>query len=117
MLFCRLIDLTDVKEERICIKLSFKLGKTQAELHKIHKEAFGDNALGLAQSYERFNLFKKGRMSLDDDERSARPSTGSTPESVEDCDNQRYTTFVTLSNCCMKHFFCNPILFTICTSK
>jgi hypothetical protein len=42
------------------------------------KEAFGDNTLDLTQTYEWFTRFKKGRMSLDDDERSGRPSTGAT---------------------------------------
>jgi hypothetical protein len=46
------------------------------------KETFGDNALGLTQTYEWFKCFKNGRMSVDDDERSGRPSTGSTTENV-----------------------------------
>jgi hypothetical protein len=60
VLFCGLADLTDVKEERICIKVAFKLGKTQAQIRKIHEEEFGDNALGVAQTYERFKRFKRG---------------------------------------------------------
>jgi hypothetical protein len=46
------------------------------------KEAFGDNSLGLTQTYEWFKRFEKGRMSVDDDERSGRPSTGTTAENV-----------------------------------
>jgi hypothetical protein len=46
----RLVKMTDVKERRICIKFCFKLGKTAVETHKILKEAFGDNALGLTQN-------------------------------------------------------------------
>jgi hypothetical protein len=38
------------------------------------KEAFGDNALGLTQTYERFKRFKNWRLSVDNDERSG-PST------------------------------------------
>jgi hypothetical protein len=34
------------------------------------KEAFGDNALGLTQTYKWFKHFKKGWISVDNDERS-----------------------------------------------
>jgi hypothetical protein len=72
--------MTDVKEQRIFIKFCFKLGKMAAETHKMLKEAFGDNALGLSQT-QWFKRFKNGRMSVDD-ERSGRPSTGTTTENV-----------------------------------
>jgi hypothetical protein len=62
--------MSDVKEQRICIKFCFKLGKTFSETHRMLKEAFGDNALGQAQSCEWFKRFKNGWMSVDDEERS-----------------------------------------------
>jgi len=34
------------------------------------KEAFGDNSLGQMQTYEWFKRLKKGRMLVDDEERS-----------------------------------------------
>jgi hypothetical protein len=74
--------MADVKEQRICINFCFNLGNTAAETHKMLKEAFGDNALSLTQTYEWFKRFKNGRMSLDDDERSGRTSTGTTTENV-----------------------------------
>jgi hypothetical protein len=80
-----------------------------AETHKILKEAFGDNALGLTKTYEWFKRFKNGWMSVDDDERSGRPSTGMT-ENVAKCkrlswktEGEQFTTFVTLLNCSMEH--------------
>jgi hypothetical protein len=51
--------MTDVKEQRICIKFCFKLGKTTWK-HTILKEAFGDNALGQTQTYEWFKRFQNG---------------------------------------------------------
>jgi len=42
--------MTDVKEQWICIKLCFKLGKTALETHRMLKEAFGNNALGQTQT-------------------------------------------------------------------
>jgi hypothetical protein len=74
--------MTDVKEQRICFIFCFKLGKTAAETQKMLKETFGDNALGLTQTYVWFKRFKNGRMSVDDDERSGRPSTGTTTENM-----------------------------------
>jgi hypothetical protein len=74
--------MTDVKEKRISIKFCFKLGKTAAETHKMLKEAFGDNALGLTQTYEWFKRFKNGWMSVDDDKRSGRPSSRTTIKNV-----------------------------------
>jgi hypothetical protein len=44
------------------------------------KETFGDNALVQTQTYEWFKRFKKGRISVDDEERSGRPSTGTRPK-------------------------------------
>jgi hypothetical protein len=74
--------MTDVKEQRICLKFCFKLGKTAAETHKMLKEAFGDNALGLTHTCGWFKRFRNGRMSVDDDQRSGRPSTGTTTKNV-----------------------------------
>jgi hypothetical protein len=34
--------ITDVKEQRICIKFCFRLGKTSSETHRMLKEAFGE---------------------------------------------------------------------------
>jgi hypothetical protein len=74
--------MTDVTEQWICTKFCFKLSKTAAETHQMLKEAFGDHSLGQTQTYEWFKRFKKGRMSVDDDERSGQPSTGTTTENV-----------------------------------
>ena len=74
--------MTYVKEQRICIKFCFKLGKTASEIHRMLKEAFGDNALGQMQTYEWFKCFKNRRMSVNDEEHSGRPSTRTTTENV-----------------------------------
>ena len=74
--------MTDVKEQRICIKFCFKLGKTVSETHRILKEEFGDNALGQKKTYECFKRFKNGWISVDNEERSWLPSTGTMRENV-----------------------------------
>jgi hypothetical protein len=85
VLFCDCTDLlkmTDVKEQRIGIKLCFKLGKTASETNRMLNEAFGDNALDQTQTYKWFNHFKNGWMSVDEEECSGRPTTGTTTENV-----------------------------------
>ena len=49
------IEIVDVKEEQVCIKFCFKLGRNTAKTHKILQQAFGDDVLGHTQSYDWFN--------------------------------------------------------------
>ena len=57
------------------------LKKKTAETHRMLQETFGDNAMSRNKTlwYERF---KDGRTSVDDDERSGRTSTNTTPENI-----------------------------------
>jgi len=57
--------MIDVKEQQICIKFHFKLGKMAS--NKMLK-VYGDNALGQTQTYEWFKRFKNRGMLVDDDE-------------------------------------------------
>jgi hypothetical protein len=50
---------------------------------KCSKTAFGDNAMGRAQSFELFSPFKIRETSVEDSESSGRPSAGRTEENVE----------------------------------
>ena len=47
------------------------------------KTAFGEQAVGRSQTFQWFSQFKAGRTSTDDDERSGRPVSSSTPEMIE----------------------------------
>jgi hypothetical protein len=62
--------MVDVKEQCVCIKFCFKLGKSAAKTHQNIKQEFGNDALDQTQTYDWFNRFKNGRTSVDDDERS-----------------------------------------------
>jgi hypothetical protein len=42
---CAIIEMADVKEQRICIKFCFNLNRTAAETHRMPKEALGQQAL------------------------------------------------------------------------
>jgi hypothetical protein len=61
-----IIEMADVKKQRICIKFCFKLNKTVAETHRMLKEAFGEQVLRQARTYESLKCFKDGRESVDD---------------------------------------------------
>jgi hypothetical protein len=73
------IEMSGVKEQRTCIKFCFKLNKTAAETHRMLKEAFGEQSLIQARTFEWFKRFKDGR---EDDKHSGRPSTCTTPEVI-----------------------------------
>jgi len=74
----------DVKlERRANIKFCVKLGKSGAETFKMIRCAYGNEALSRARCFEWHASFKRGRTSLEDDERSGRPCTSSTPKNVE----------------------------------
>jgi hypothetical protein len=72
--------MADDKKQGICIKFCFKLNKTAAETCRMLKEAFGEQALSQARTFEWFKCFKGGRESVDDNKHSARPSACTTPE-------------------------------------
>ena len=78
-----IIEMADFREEIACIKFCFKLGKTAAVCCEMLKTAFGEQAMGRSQTFQWFSLFKAGRTSADDDERSGRPVSSSTPETIE----------------------------------
>ena len=43
-------DMTDFKEQRICIKFCFNIKKNTAETHRVLQEAFGDNAISQSRT-------------------------------------------------------------------
>jgi len=62
-------------EQRICIKLCFKIGKTATETYQLLQQAYGEDAMGRTQVFDWFRRFKKCRTSVESDLRSGRPST------------------------------------------
>ena len=76
-----IIEMADFREQRACIKFCFKLGKTATECYEMLKTAFGKQAMGRSETFQWFSRFKAAR--TDDDERSGRPVSSSTPEMSE----------------------------------
>ena len=67
--------MKDLKEQRVCVKFYFKLGKTATETWKMLQQAFRDECMSRTQCFECYSRFKTGRTSIDEDSRSGRPST------------------------------------------
>ena len=75
--------MADFREQRACIKVCFKLGKTATECYEMLKTAFRKQAMGLSKTFQWFSQFKAGRTSIDGDERSGRLVSSSTPEMID----------------------------------
>jgi len=76
--------MTEVDEQRVCIKFRVRLGKTGSETFETLKQAFGDSCMSRSRSFEWRGRFKNGRTSTANDDRSGRPSTATTPSKVEE---------------------------------
>jgi len=75
--------MADNKEERVCMKFCFLLGKSAAETVLMLQETFKEEALSKTQVYEWYSRFKGGEMSCEDQPRSGRPSTCQNDENLE----------------------------------
>jgi hypothetical protein len=69
-------------EQHVCIKFCVKLGNSAIETLEMLHEAFGDS-LSRTAVFEWHSCLKAGRVSVEDDKRSGRPSSSKTPENVE----------------------------------
>jgi hypothetical protein len=79
-------------EQRVCIKFCGKLCKSATETHEMLREAFRDHSLSRIAVFEWHSRFTAGRVSIEDDEYSGRPSTSKTTESAEEIENSSMKT-------------------------
>jgi len=70
------------KEQRMCIKFCAIFGKSATETLTVIQQVFGDQTLSCAQAFQWHARFKTGRISVDDDEHTGRPTSCTTPETV-----------------------------------
>ena len=54
------IEIVDVKEQRVCIKFCFKLGKSASKTHTLLEQGYDDDTLGQMQICNLFNRLKSG---------------------------------------------------------
>ena len=62
--------MADNKEQRMCVKFCFLLGKSAAETVLMLRVVFKEEALSKTQVYEWYSRFKGGEMSCEDQPRS-----------------------------------------------
>jgi hypothetical protein len=77
---------------RVCIKFCVKLGKYATKTLEMLDEAFGEHSLSRTPVFEWHSRFRAGRVSVEDDRRSGRPSTSKTTENVEKTENSSMKT-------------------------
>ncbi|UYV70801.1 hypothetical protein LAZ67_8000674 [Cordylochernes scorpioides] len=77
------VQVTEMEDQRICIKLCVKNGFKGAEIFCMLQTAYGDAVMSRRQVFEWYKRFKEGREETADNERSGRPSTSTTPEKVD----------------------------------
>jgi hypothetical protein len=70
-------------EQCVCIKFCVKLGKTATEALEMICETSGEYSLSHTAVFEWHSRFKAGRVSVEDDECSGRPSTSNMTENIE----------------------------------
>jgi hypothetical protein len=67
----------------VCIRFYVKFSKSTTEALEMHREAFEAHSLSQTAVSEWHSRFRAGRVSVEDDERSGRPSTSKMTENVE----------------------------------
>jgi len=80
---CQQLRIGDFYEQRICVKICFKLGKSFSETFEMLQQAFEDEAMSRTQSHEWYICFKEGRTSIADNESSGRSSTSKKEENIQ----------------------------------
>jgi hypothetical protein len=81
------------KEQRVCIEFCATLGKSAMETLAMIRQGYRDQSLSRAQVFQWHARFKTSHTSVDDDERTGRPTSCTTPE-TEDTD----ISFINLMN-------------------
>jgi len=67
--------MSEINEQRVCIKFCLKLGKNATETYTMIKTAFRDDSLSRSKTFEWLKRFKNGRKSTENDPRSRRQLT------------------------------------------
>jgi hypothetical protein len=73
-----------IKEQRVCVKFRFRLGKTATKTLQLLQTAYGEEALSRT-CFEWCKRFKEDKTSIEDDQRRWRPSTKKNQENVTAC--------------------------------
>jgi hypothetical protein len=81
---CLILSVTDDKiERRVYIRFCLNLRKSATRTLVILRDAFGERSLSWTTVFEWHSHFKVGRVLVEDDERSRRPSISKATENVD----------------------------------
>lgn len=72
-----------MKEQKINLKLYYKLGKTPKETHTMLVRVYEDQALSMKCVYDMFACFREDRESISDNLRSGRPAIPSVTKTLK----------------------------------
>ena len=70
-------------EQRINVKVCYKLGKTATETHAMLVQLYRTDAVSRKCVYDWFKHFREGTETVDDEPRSGRPPTSVTTDNIE----------------------------------
>jgi len=77
----------DVKEnQRVAIKFCFEVDLSATNTVELIQKAYGDETLSRTKVFEWHKLFREGRESVKEDERSGRPTTSRTDDNIATID-------------------------------
>ena len=76
--------MNNLKEQRFAVKFSVKLGKSTTETFAMLNTTYSDVAMKRATCFRWHKRFKNGRWSVEDDERSGRPSSSTDDPHIDE---------------------------------
>ena len=74
--------MSSTLQQQVCIKFCVKNGFNGAQTLKMLEKCFGNDTLTRSNVFRWHERFRSGRESVEDDERSGRPSTAKTDENI-----------------------------------
>ena len=107
--------MSNLKEQRFAVKFCVKLGKSTTETFAMLNTAYSDVAMKRATCFRWHKCFKNGRLFVEDDEHSGRPSTSTDDPHIDEINtlvqvNQRLTVKELAEECGISVGSCHHIL-------
>jgi len=78
-----IVTMKVLEEQRVCVKFCCKFGKHFTQTFQLLNQAYREDSMSGTQCYEWFKHLKEGRVSVDEDPRSGRPSTSTNDDHGE----------------------------------
>ena len=79
--------MINLKKQRFAVKFCVKLGKSTTETFAKLNTAYSDVAMKRATCFRWHKCFKNSQLSVEDDERSGRPSTSTDDPHIDEINN------------------------------